>query len=136
MTISVIFESTDGTLWLGGSEGEAEEQTGIILSFRENPWIRAKRGGDAADETDDGTPRIHPNAGFTRFNISDLNVVNPIATIAEDAAGNLWFGGEDLLLRFDGKDFEQIAPTRNPHRIQDEYIFERNTHSEKRGHPD
>ena len=112
LTISVIFESTDGTFWLGGSEGAAEEQTGIILSFRENPWIRAKRGGDAADETDDGTPRIHPNAGFTRFNISDIDVVNPIETIAEDASGNLWFGGEDLLLRFDGKDFEQIFPTR------------------------
>ena len=111
LTISVIFESTDGTLWLGGSEG-AEEQTGVILSFRENPWIRAELGGDGTgDEADDGTPRIHPNAGFTRFNISDLNVVNPIEAIAEDASGNLWFGGNDLLLRFDGKDFEQIFPT-------------------------
>ena len=108
LTLRVIFESTDGTLWLGGSEG-AEEQTGVILSFRENPWIRAELGGD---DTDDGTPRIHPNAGFTRFNISDLSVVNPIETIAEDAAGNLWFGGNDFLLRFDGKDFEQIFPTR------------------------
>ena len=111
LTISVIFESTDGTLWLGGSEGE-EEQTGVILSFRENPWIRAELGGDdTGDEANDGTPRIHPNAGFTRFNISDLNAVNPIETIAEDASGNLWFGGNDLLLRFDGKDFEQIFPT-------------------------
>ena len=112
LTIRVIFESTDGTLWLGGSEGE-EEQTGVILSFRENPWIRAELGGDdTGDETDGGTPRIHPNAGFTRFNISDLSVVNPIETIAEDASGNLWFGGNDFLLRFDGKDFEQIFPTR------------------------
>ncbi len=111
LTISVIFQSTDGTLWLGGSEGE-EERNGVILSFRENPWVRAELGGaDTADETADGTPRIHPNAGFTRFNISDLNVVNPIAAIAEDDAGNLWFGGNDLLLRFDGKDFEQIFPT-------------------------
>ncbi len=111
LTISVIFESTDGTLWLGGSEG-AEEQTGVILSFRENPWIRAELGGgDTGDDTDDGAPRIHPNAGFTRFNTSDLNVVNPIEAIAEDASGNLWFGGNDLLLRFDGKEFEQIFPT-------------------------
>ena len=113
LTINVIFQSSDGTLWLGGSEGEAEERTGVILSFRENPWVRSElRGNDgASDETDDGAPRIHPNAGFTRFNISDLNAVSPIEGIAEDASGNLWFGGDNLLLQFDGKDFEQIFPT-------------------------
>ena len=112
LTISTIFQSSDGTLWLGGSEGE-DEQSGVILSFRENPWIRPERraDGDTSDETDGGTPRIHPNAGFTRFNTSDLNVVTPIEAIAEDASGNLWFAGDNLLLRFDGKDFEQIYPT-------------------------
>ena len=113
LTINVIFQSKDGTLWLGGSEG-AEEKTGVILSFRENPWSRTGLGGngDAEDEIDEGTPRIHPNAGFTRPDMSNLNADTPIETIAQDASGNLWFGGDNLLLRFDGKDFEQILPTR------------------------
>ena len=112
LTINVIFQSKDRTLWLGGSEGE-EEKTGVILSFRENPWSRAElnRDGDADDEMDDGTPRIHPNAGFTRPDISNLNTDSPIETIVEDVSGDLWFGGDNLLLRFDGKDFEQILPT-------------------------
>ena len=38
--INVIFESTDGTIWIGGSE-EAEQQQGVILSFRENRWGQA-----------------------------------------------------------------------------------------------
>ena len=117
LTISVIFQSKDGMLWLGGSEGEAEK-TGVILSFRENPWVRTElRGeGDTDDEIDDGTPRIHPNAGFARPDMSNLNADSPIETIAEDPSGDLWFGGNDLLLRFDGKDFEQILSTRRGRR--------------------
>ena len=112
LTISIIFQSKDGTLWLGGSEG-AEEKTGVILSFRENPRSRTELGEepDTADEIDDGTPHIHPNAGFTRPNMSNLNANSPIETIAQDGSGNLWFGGDNLLLRFDGKNFEQILPT-------------------------
>lgn len=112
LTISVIFESKDGTIWLAGSEGETEE-TGVILSFRESRWERAELGDsdDTSGETEVTTPRIHPNAGFTRHDVSNLNVVSQIEAIAEDAAGNLWFGGNNLLLRFDGTDFEQILPT-------------------------
>ena len=112
LTINVIFQSKDGTLWLGGSEGE-EEKTGVILSFRENPWRRTERNreGNTGDEIDGGAPRIHPNAGFARPDISNLNTDTPIEAIAEDASGDLWFGGDNLLLRFDGKNFEQILPT-------------------------
>ena len=117
LRISVIFQSKDGTLWLGGSEG-TEEKTGVILSFRENPWNRtALRGaGDTDDERNDGTQRIHPNAGFTRPDMSDLNADSPIETIAEDPSGYLWFGGNDFLVRFDGKAFEQILPIRRRRR--------------------
>ena len=118
LTISTIFQSRDGILWLGGSEGE-EEKTGVILTFRENPWVRTElRGGgrDTDGEIDDGTQRIHPNAGFARPDMSNLNADSPIETIAEDPSGNLWFGGNDLLLRFDGKDFEQILPTQRRRR--------------------
>ena len=111
LTINVVFESEDGTLWLGGSEGE-DTKNGVILSFRGSRW----RGvtPDAGDDTDDGTgvrtPRIHPNAGFTRHDLSSLNLVSPVEVIAEDFNGNLWFGGDNLLLRFNGTEFEQILP--------------------------
>lgn len=112
LTINIVFESKDGTLWLGGSEGE-EAKNGVILSFRRNRWGRVALddGADTGDETEVSTPRIHPNAGFTRHDVSDLNVVSAVEAIAEDSTGHLWFGGDNLLLRFDGTDFEQILPT-------------------------
>ena len=109
LTINVIFESEDGTLWLGGSEGE-KEQTGVILSFRESRWEREPLSDDPSDKTDDGTPRMQVSTGFARYDTSNLRAVDTIEAIAEDAFGNLWFGGYNLLLRFDGKNFEQILP--------------------------
>ena len=109
LTINVIFESKDGTLWLAGSEG-AEEQTGVILSFRESRRGREPLSDDASDKIDDGTPRMQVSTGFARYDMSDLRAVSAIEAIAEDAFGNIWFGGYNLLLRFDGKNFEQILP--------------------------
>ena len=111
--INVIFESTDGTIWIGGSE-EAEQQQGVILSFRENRWgqapLKPADSDDASDKTEDETPQIHPNAGFTRYDTSTIKAVSPIEAIGEDTFGNIWFGGYNFLLRFDGETFEQILP--------------------------
>lgn len=109
LTINVIFESEDGTFWLGGSEGE-DEQIGVIMRFRESPWERESLSGDTGEKTDDGTRPMQVNAGFVRYDTSDLRTVGEIEAIAEDASGNLWFGGYNLLLQFDGKNFEQILP--------------------------
>lgn len=113
LKINIIFESEDGTIWIGGSDG-AEQQDGVILSFRENRWVqdplKIEEGDDPSGKTDDGTPRIHPNAGFTRYDLSNLNAVSGIETIGEDTSGNLWFGGYNLLLRFNGQAFEQVLP--------------------------
>ena len=113
LTINVIFQSEDGTIWIGGNEGE-EQQHGVILSFRENRWVqdplKIQDSDDASDKTEEKTPRIHPNAGFTRYDTSSFNAVSTIETIGEDTSGNLWFGGYNLLLRFDGETFEQILP--------------------------
>ena len=112
-TINIIFESNDGTIWIGGSEGE-EQPHGVILSFRENRWVedplKITDSDNANEQTDDGMQRVHPNIGFTRYDLSNLNAVNAIETIGEDTSGNLWFGGYNLLLRFDGKVFEKILP--------------------------
>ncbi len=109
LTINVIFESEDGTLWLGGSEGEAE-QTGVILSFRESRQVG--NTDNAGNGTEIRTRRIQTRIGFARYDTSNLDVSSVIQTIAEDTAGNLWFGGYNLLLRFDGATFEQVLPLR------------------------
>ena len=110
LKINVIFESEDGTIWIGGSDGE-EQQHGVILSFRENRWVQDPlKSEEGEDTTDDGAQRVHPNAGFTRYDMSNLNAVSAIETIGEDTSGNIWFGGYNLLLRFDGQTFEQVLP--------------------------
>ena len=112
LTINVIFESEDGTLWLGGSEG-TKEKRGVILSFRENRRSDEKLGGndDPNDKTETKTSRIQPKIGFTRY--SSLNAVSAIEAVTEDTSGNLWFGGYNLLLKFDGQTFQQILPLRS-----------------------
>ncbi|MXV73024.1 SpoIIE family protein phosphatase [Candidatus Poribacteria bacterium] len=104
LTINVIFQSEDGTFWLGGSEG-TREKSAVILSFRE-----AHRA-DANEKAGTRTPRIQPNIGFTRYDT--LKVAGAIEAITEDTSGNLWFGGYNLLLKFDGKTFDQMLPLRS-----------------------
>ena len=103
LTINVIFESEDGTLWLGGSEGTTEK-SGVIFSFREH------RQSAANDTRKTQKTRIQTNIGFTRYDTSHLNGVSAIEVVTEDTVGNLWFGGYNFLLKFDGETFHQILP--------------------------
>ena len=104
LTINVIFESEDETLWLGGSVGR-KEKSAVVLSFRED------RPADANDKAETQTPRIQANIGFTRYDA--LKATGAIEAVTEDVSGNLWFGGYNLLLKFDGKTFNQILPLRS-----------------------
>ena len=133
LTINVVFESEDKTIWLGGSEG-IDEKSSVILSFRESPSTDPKLGGDTADDkTETGTPRPQPKVGFTRYDTSNLNAVETIEAVTEDASGNLWFGGYNLLLKFDGKTFKQILPLRSEqvdserHRSSRQALFQTDT---------
>ncbi len=131
LTINVIFESKDGTLWLGGSVGE-NQQIGVILSFRESHQGNETLSRETTNKTDDSTPHTQARSGFVRYDAENFRVVKTtvasdgqkvvryqpsnfhtpggITAIAEDNSGNLWFGGYNLLLRFDRKNFEQILP--------------------------
>ena len=104
LTINVIFESEDETLWLGGSIGRKEKST-VVLSFREDHRAAAN------DKAETQTPRIQANIGFTRYDA--LKATGAIEAVTEDVSGNLWFGGYNLLLKFDGKTFNQILPLRS-----------------------
>ena len=109
LTINVVFESTDGTLWLGGSEGT--EDKGIILSFREGGSdVERSSGDDAGDKIETQVPMNQSTIGFTRYDTSNLMGVRAVEAITEDTSGNLWFGGYNLLLKFNGNTFEQILP--------------------------
>ena len=101
LAINVIFQSQDGVLWLGGSEGK-KEKSAVVFSFRET------QQADANAAAVPKTPRIQPNIGFTRYDT--LNAAGAIEAITEDTSGNLWFGGYNLLLRFDGKTFDPLLP--------------------------
>ena len=104
LTINVIFESEDETLWLGGSVGR-KEKSAVVLSFREDHRAAAN------DKVETQTPRIQANIGFTRYDA--LKATGAIEAVTEDVSGNLWFGGYNLLLKFDGKTFNQILPLRS-----------------------
>ena len=104
LTINVIFESEDETLWLGGSVGR-KEKSAVVLSFREDHRAAAN------DKAETQTPRIQANIGFTRYDA--LKATGAIEAVTEDVSGNLWFGGYNLLLKFDGKTFNQILPLRS-----------------------
>ena len=110
LTINVVFESKDGTLWLGGSEG-TEEEKGIILSFREGGSdIERSSDDNTGDKIESKAPNNQSTIGFTRYDTSNLKAVRAIEAITEDDSGNLWFAGYNLLLKFDGNTFEQILP--------------------------
>ena len=105
LTINAIFESEDGTLWLAGREG-IKEKKAVVLSFRETRLPDKELVG--SDTPNDQTPRPRPKIGFTRY--SPPNAASNIEAVTEDTSGNLWFGGYNLLLKFDGQTFQRILP--------------------------
>ncbi len=105
LTINAIFESEDRTLWLAGREG-IQEKKAVVLSFRETRLPDKELGG--SDAPNDKTPRPRPKIGFTRYSLP--NAASNIEAVTEDTSGNLWFGGYNLLLKFDGQTFQRILP--------------------------
>lgn len=87
LAINVIFESADGHLWLGGSDGE----NAVVLN-------------------------VHPETGetqaFDSVSAPELEHGTAIHAIAQDASETLWFGGENFLIRLQGETFERIHPRR------------------------
>ena len=85
LAINVLFESAEGLLWLGGSDGE----NAVVLS-------------------------VHPDTGETRafdsVSAPELQYGAAIHAIAQDASETLWFGGGNFLIRLQGDTFERIHP--------------------------
>lgn len=87
--VNVIFQSRDGTIWMGGSD----DQGALILRLQ-------------------GEINVGQAVSLSRFNnLPNLPQYRSIQSIAQDTEDNLWFGGESLLLRYDGTQFEQIIDT-------------------------
>ncbi len=85
-SINTIFQSRDGTIWIGGSDGQ-----GVLI-------LRLK-----------GEINIGQAVNLSRFNnLPNLPQYRAIQSIAQDTEDNLWFGGKSLLLRYDGSQFEQF----------------------------
>ncbi|MDE0638616.1 MAG: SpoIIE family protein phosphatase [Candidatus Poribacteria bacterium] len=85
--INVIFQSRDGTIWIGGNDA----QGALIMRFQGgvNGWATA--------------------ANLQRLdNLPNLPKDRAIQVIAQDTDDNIWFGGQSILLRYDGTQFEDI----------------------------
>ena len=81
--INVIFQSRDGTYWVGGSDA----QGALIMSFSSDPKIWQINNLNRLD------------------NIPNLPKDRAVQVIIQDDDDNMWFGGQSLLLRYDGKQF-------------------------------
>ncbi len=87
--INVIFQSRDGTIWIGGNDAQGV----LIIRF-------------------DGDVNVWQSANLQRVdNLPNLPKDRAIHAIAQDSDDNLWFGGQSLLLRYDGTQFEQVLDT-------------------------
>ena len=91
--IYAMFESRNGDIWLGGGPG---------LRRRDGPRRMRQRG----------LPFVILYDG-SKFHYSSLESLSEspfpgIHAIAEDDAGNIWFGGRSVLLKYDGKRFERF----------------------------
>jgi serine phosphatase RsbU (regulator of sigma subunit)/ligand-binding sensor domain-containing protein len=84
--INVIFQSEDGTIWVGGNDA----QGALIMRFQ-------------------GDVNVWQTTNLQRLdNLPKLPKDRAIQVIVQDPDDNLWFGGQSLLLRYDGEQFEDI----------------------------
>lgn len=94
--IKTVFQSRDETIWIGGSDSQGI----LILNLKGN--INA---GQAVN--------------LSRFNnLPDIPKFRSIQSIAQDTEDNIWFGGESLLLRYDGTQFKEFINTSNETHIE------------------
>lgn len=84
--VNVIFQSRDGTIWVGGNDA----QGALIMRLQ-------------------GDINAWQTANLQRLdNLPNLPKDRAIQVIAQDTDDNIWFGGQSLLLRYDGTQFEEI----------------------------
>ena len=87
--VNVIFHSKDGTYWIGGHDA----QGALIMKFQ-----------DAGN--------LGPIGNLERLeNIPDLPIDRTVEVIMQDRDDVLWFGGQSLLLNYDGTQFVDILRT-------------------------
>ena len=84
--VNVIFQSRDGTIWIGGNDA----QGALIMRLQ-------------------GDVNVWQTVNLQRLdNLPKLPKDRAIQVIVQDADDNIWFGGQSLLLRYDGTQFEEI----------------------------
>ncbi|MCY4402224.1 MAG: SpoIIE family protein phosphatase [Candidatus Poribacteria bacterium] len=84
--VNVIFQSRDGTYWIGGSDA----QGALIMSFLSDTNVWQVSNLQRKD------------------NLPNLPKDRSVQIIIQDSMDNLWFGGHSLLLRYDGTQFHNV----------------------------
>jgi serine phosphatase RsbU (regulator of sigma subunit)/ligand-binding sensor domain-containing protein len=127
--IHAIFESRNGDIWLGG--GPRIERRGGPGRMRQQvlPYVILYDGSKFHYFPLEFFQTFSPNFSFKKKSsiirnneelvkkkregiISTEDFPSSIDAIAEDDAGNLWFGGRSVLLKYDGKRFERFDSER------------------------
>ncbi len=94
--INVIFQSRNGTIWIAGNDAQ-----GVLI-------IQLK-----------GNLDVWQTAPLKRIeNLPNIPTDRSIHAIAQDADDHIWFGGQSLLIRYNGSDFEAIFNTPDRTRTQ------------------
>ncbi len=93
--IEIIFESQEGILWLGGSDGEK----GLILSFQPESGAKKAKFTMLSQHLLEGSSLN-----------SHIQYADTIRTIIQDVEGTFWFGGHDFLLEFNGNTIIRRTP--------------------------
>ena len=109
-TINVLFQSKDGSFWIGGSTADGI----LLLNFNRNsdPKFRPIHA-----MTTDGTQDEVASTAQHAPALASTDDTFAIHDIAQGPYGveHLWFAGPNLLLRFDDKTLHQILP--NPQSV-------------------
>lgn len=94
--INVIFQSRNGTIWIAGNDAQ-----GVLI-------IQLK-----------GNLNVWQTAPLKRIeNLPNIPTDRSIHAIAQDPDDHIWFGGQSLLIRYNGNDFEAIFNTPDRTRTQ------------------
>lgn len=94
--INVIFQSRDGTIWIAGNDAQGV----LIMQLK-------------------GDLNVWQSAPLKRIdNLPNIPTDRSIHAIAQDTKDDIWFGGQSLLIRYNGNDFETIFNTPDRTRTQ------------------
>ncbi len=107
-TVWSILEDKSGNLWFGTNGGGVSKYDGNLVEAIE---AAEKRGEIIPQRTQQGLKRVNGKLvkSFTHFTKKEGLSNNIVKSILEDKSGNLWFGTDGGVSKYDGKSFTHFT---------------------------